>query len=137
LVKPDADSRKKPTKIRSSPLYEQMREQLAGDRGQQLYRRRQAIIEPVFAHTKIPRRADRFQRRGLAACRAEWRLLCRGVGASRGAVVFELAEDGFDDGRALGVELAAVLGGQDAAHEVIEAAAAPGSGCFAAVGVGL
>jgi transposase len=75
LVKPDADSRKKPTKIRSGPLYAQMREQLAGDEGQQLYRRRQAMIEPVFAHTKILRRADRFQRRGLAACRAEWRLI--------------------------------------------------------------
>ena len=35
----------------------------------------QAIIEPVFAHTKIIRSADRFQRRGLHACKAEWRLL--------------------------------------------------------------
>lgn len=75
LVKPDADSRRKPTRIRSGPLYEQMRQELARDNGAQLYRQRQAIIEPVFAHTKILRRADRFQRRGLAACRAEWRLI--------------------------------------------------------------
>jgi hypothetical protein len=43
--------------------------------GQALYRRRQQIVEPVFAHTKILRRIDRFQRRGLAACAAEWKLI--------------------------------------------------------------
>ena len=75
LVKPDADKRRRPTRIRSGPLYEQMRELLESDEGKQLYRRRQAIIEPVFAHTKITRRADRFQRRGLHACKAEWRLI--------------------------------------------------------------
>src|SRR5215204_3937414 len=75
LVKPDADSRKSPTRARRGPLYEQMREVLAGEEARQLYRRRQAMIEPVFAHTKIHRRSDRFQRRGLTACRAEWRLI--------------------------------------------------------------
>jgi hypothetical protein len=34
--------------------------------------RRQALSALA---TKITRRADRFQRRGLAACRAEWRLI--------------------------------------------------------------
>lgn len=43
--------------------------------GAALYRRRQQIIEPVFANTKFLRRIDRFQRRGLQACRAEWRLI--------------------------------------------------------------
>ncbi|MQA75222.1 MAG: transposase [Solirubrobacterales bacterium] len=43
--------------------------------GKALYRRRQQIVEPVFANTKVIRRADRFQRRGLAACRAEWKLI--------------------------------------------------------------
>ena len=33
------------------------------------------MIEPVFAQTKFNRRADRFQRRGRAACRSEWRLI--------------------------------------------------------------
>jgi transposase len=75
LVKPDADSRKSPTRARSGPLYEQMRQVLAGEDARRLYRRRQAMIEPVFAHTKIHRRTDRFQRRGLTACRAEWRLI--------------------------------------------------------------
>ena len=45
------------------------------DEGRALYRRRQQIVEPVFAHTKYLRRIDRFQRRGLAACRAEWQLI--------------------------------------------------------------
>jgi hypothetical protein len=39
------------------------------------YRRRQQIVEPVFAHTKVLRRVDRFLRRGLAACNAEWQLV--------------------------------------------------------------
>jgi hypothetical protein len=29
----------------------------------------------MFAHTKFNRRIDRFQRRGWAACRSEWRLI--------------------------------------------------------------
>jgi transposase len=43
--------------------------------GQALYRRRQQIVEPVFAHTKVIRRSDRFLRRGLTACQAEWQLI--------------------------------------------------------------
>jgi hypothetical protein len=43
--------------------------------GAALYRRRQQIIEPVFANTKFNRRITRFHRRGLPACRAEWRLI--------------------------------------------------------------
>jgi hypothetical protein len=43
--------------------------------GRALYRRRQQIVEPVFAHTKVIRRSDRFLRRGLAACQAEWQLI--------------------------------------------------------------
>jgi hypothetical protein len=39
--------------------------------GQALYRRRQQIVEPVFAHTKFIRRTDRFLCRGLA----EWQLI--------------------------------------------------------------
>ena len=33
------------------------------------------MIEPVFAHTKFNRGIDRFQRRGRAAARSEWRLI--------------------------------------------------------------
>jgi hypothetical protein len=41
--------------------------------GQARYRRRQQIVEPVFANIKYLRRIDRFQRRGLRACQAEWK----------------------------------------------------------------
>jgi len=48
---------------------------LSQPEGQALYRRRQQIVEPIFAHTKYIRRTDRFLRRGLAACQTEWRLI--------------------------------------------------------------
>lgn len=48
---------------------------LSRPEGQALYRRRQQIVEPVFAHTKVIRRSDRFLRRGLPACQAEWKLI--------------------------------------------------------------
>jgi hypothetical protein len=52
-----------------------MRRVLETDAGRELYRKRQAMIEPVFGHTKFNRRIDRFQRRGRSACRSEWRLI--------------------------------------------------------------
>ena len=48
---------------------------LSRPEGQLLYRRRQQIVEPVFAQTKYIRRTDRFLRRGLTACQAEWQLI--------------------------------------------------------------
>jgi len=75
LVPPDADTRKAPTQIRSGPRYERMRERLKEPDNEAAYRRRQQMIEPVFAQIKVGLRAGRFQRRGLAACRSEWRLI--------------------------------------------------------------
>ena len=75
LVPPDADIRKAPTKIRSGPRYERMRARLKEPDNEASYRRRQQMIEPVFAQIKVGLRAGRFQRRGLAACRSEWRLI--------------------------------------------------------------
>jgi hypothetical protein len=43
--------------------------------GAELYRKRTAMIEPVFGDTKFNGKIDRFQRRGRAACRSEWRLI--------------------------------------------------------------
>jgi hypothetical protein len=48
---------------------------LATPAGTALYRKRIAMIEPVFGDTKFNRKIDRFQRRGRAACRSEWRLI--------------------------------------------------------------
>jgi len=76
LVSPDTGNHKTPGLTRQQQEhYLEMRELLATDEGKALYRQRQAIIEPVFAQTKHNRRIDRFQRRGLRACRAEWRLI--------------------------------------------------------------
>lgn len=75
LVPPDADTRKAPTKIRSGPRYERMRDLLKEPDNEAAYHRRQQMIEPVFAQIKVGLRAGRFQRRGLAACRSEWRLI--------------------------------------------------------------
>lgn len=55
--------------------YDAMRQKLGTERGRALWRRRQQLVEPVFAETKVTRGAKRFQRRGLSACRAEWRLI--------------------------------------------------------------
>ena len=76
LVPPDGHTRPEPMPGKRGGLYQHMRDKLDTETGRGLYRRRQHMIEPVFAQTKVTRRADRFQRRGLAACHAEWRLLC-------------------------------------------------------------
>jgi hypothetical protein len=52
-----------------------MRQVLASDHGSELYRKRQPMIEPVFAQMKYNRGLDRFQRRGRGAVRTEWRLI--------------------------------------------------------------
>jgi hypothetical protein len=54
--------------------YDEMREMLASERGGELYRKRQPMIEPVFAQMKFNRGLDRFRRRGRGAVRTEWRL---------------------------------------------------------------
>jgi hypothetical protein len=51
--------------------------------------------------------------------------------ASDLAVELELAEDGLDGDLALAVEGVTVGGGEDAAHEVIEAAGPAGTGALA------
>lgn len=60
---------------RQGPEAQRIEELLATPDGAALYRKRQQIIEPIFANTKFLRRIDRFQRRGLQACQAEWRLI--------------------------------------------------------------
>jgi transposase len=73
LVPPDAGKRKGARPGWDGGLYAFMRRVLSTDRGGELYRKRNGMIEPVFANTKFNRRIDRFQRRGRAA-RSEWRL---------------------------------------------------------------
>jgi hypothetical protein len=74
LVPPDAGKRKG-ARPGGCGAYAFMRRVLQTDTGKALYRKRQGMIEPMFAHTKFNRRIDRFQRRGRSACRSEWRLI--------------------------------------------------------------
>jgi transposase len=75
LVPPDAGKRNGPRPGWDGGAYAHMRAVLQSDFGRALYRKRQAMIEPVFGHTKFNRRIDRFQRRGRAAAHSEWRLI--------------------------------------------------------------
>lgn len=76
LVSPDNKRRTTPDKTRhTKDYYIQMREELSTEEGRALYRQRKSMIEPIFGQVKHNRRIDRFTRRGLAACRAEWRLV--------------------------------------------------------------
>jgi len=75
LVPPDASKRRNARPGWNAGMYAFMRRVLTSELGSQLYRRRQAIVEPVFADLKFNRKLDRFQRRGRSAARAEWRLL--------------------------------------------------------------
>jgi hypothetical protein len=75
LVAPDAGKRQGARPGWNGGLYAFMRRVLATDYGGELYRRRNTMIEPVFGHTKFNRRFERFQRRGRAAARSEWRLI--------------------------------------------------------------
>jgi transposase len=75
LIPPDANKRKGARPGWDGGLYAFMRRVLATPAGAELYRKRTAMIEPVFGHTKFNRKIDRFHRRGRAACRSEWRLI--------------------------------------------------------------
>jgi transposase len=75
LIPPDASKRKGARPGWDGGLYAFMRRVLATERGGGLYRQRQPMIEPVFGQTKHNRGIGRFQRRGRAAVRAEWRLI--------------------------------------------------------------
>jgi transposase len=66
----------KPSASRSDGLRAAMTAKLASDDGKACYAKRQQTIEPVFGQLKEQHGARRFLRRGLAACDAEWKLLC-------------------------------------------------------------
>jgi hypothetical protein len=53
-----------------------MKHKLASEDAKACYAKRKETIEPVFGHIKDGRGARRLLRRGLAACAAEWKLLC-------------------------------------------------------------
>lgn len=78
LVPPDRDALRDPDDQhppqRESTTRKQMRERLADPEPRARYRRRQAIVEPVFAQIKN-RITDQFRLRGLPAVRSELTLI--------------------------------------------------------------
>ena len=75
LIPPDAGKRETPRPGWDGGRYTSMRKTLQSDYGGGLYRRRKAMVEPVFAQTKHNRRINQFQRRGRSAALSEWRLI--------------------------------------------------------------
>jgi transposase len=75
LIPPDTGRRRTTRRNWDGGRYDEMRRVLATDRGGELYRKRQPMIEPVFAQMKFNRGLDRFKRRGRGAVRTEWRLI--------------------------------------------------------------
>jgi hypothetical protein len=66
----------KPSASKSDGLRAAMKQKLASEDGKACYAKRKETIEPVFGQIKEQQGARRFLRRGLAACAAEWKLLC-------------------------------------------------------------
>ena len=81
LVPPDASRRHYPhaalpANAPKTELAWKMRERLASVEGRRLYRKRQAVVEPVFGRIKEARGIRRFLLRGLASVHAEWLMIC-------------------------------------------------------------
>lgn len=61
---------------KNATLVDRMDRKVSTKKGNALYRRRQAIIEPVFGQIKQARGIRGFSRRGKAAADSEWKLIC-------------------------------------------------------------
>jgi transposase len=70
---PHRKDRKRPP--HQGPEADRINTILATAAGRRLYRRRAALVEPVFAHTKHTRAITGFSRRGIDAVQAEWQLI--------------------------------------------------------------
>jgi transposase len=75
LIPPDTSRQRTTRRNWDGGHYDFMRRVLATEHGGTLYRRRQPMIEPVFAQVKFNRGLNRFRRRGRGAVRTEWRLI--------------------------------------------------------------
>jgi Transposase DDE domain len=66
----------KPSASKSDGLRAAMTAKLQSEDGKARYAKRRETVEPVFGQIKEQQGARRLLRRGLAACDAEWKLLC-------------------------------------------------------------
>jgi transposase len=71
-----ADCYVPPQRRATDPVAQEMREKLRSPAGEDLYRRRKAVVEPVFGQIKQARGFRQFSFRGLEAVYDEWRLIC-------------------------------------------------------------
>jgi transposase len=65
------------------PEHRRMRAKMRGRAGRDIYRRRQAVVEPVFGILKEQRGMRKFRRRGLAAVTTEWTLAATAYNITR------------------------------------------------------
>ena len=75
LIPPDGGVSGKQRKNWTGGRYDWMRYVLNGEVGDNLYRKRKQMVEPVFGHSRHNRGVTRFLRRGRKAVRTEWRLM--------------------------------------------------------------
>jgi transposase len=68
----DGERKRKP---HQGPEADRINKILSTNAGRRLYRKRAAMVEPVFAHTKHTRGIDRFTRRGREHVANEWKLI--------------------------------------------------------------
>jgi hypothetical protein len=62
--------------VEAESAVEQMKRKLKTETGEALYRKRKAVVEPVFGQIKAARGIRAFLLRGLAKVGAEWKLIC-------------------------------------------------------------
>jgi transposase len=74
LIPPDGGASGKQRAGWTGGRYSWMRHVLTCEVGEQLYRKRKQMVEPVFGHSRHNRGVTRFVRRGREAVRTEWRL---------------------------------------------------------------
>jgi len=74
---------KKPVQADKLPASDRMSKKLATDQGRAIYRRRKAIVEPVFGWVKHVLGFRRFSLRGLDKAQNEWALVCLALNLKR------------------------------------------------------
>ena len=67
----------------SLPASQRMLDKLSSDEGKIIYRRRKAIVEPVFGWAKSILGFRQFSLRGLESVRGEWNLVCLALDLKR------------------------------------------------------
>jgi len=73
---PDRESLPSKPLTPSAMIQQRMWQKLKSAEGRALYKRRQAVVEPVFAYIKHVRGFRQFRMRGLAQVRSEWLMMC-------------------------------------------------------------